>query len=88
MCMYTHTQILRAESSWTKETAGGIRENYGKNPQLLIKVHRQTDITISMNQPDQRMKYKHMGANGKAHFEFVCVCVCVGEGAVGVCVCV
>ena len=61
--------ILRAESSWTKETAGGIKENYGKNPQLLIKVHRQTDITISMNQPDQRMKYKHMGANGKAHFD-------------------
>jgi hypothetical protein len=61
--------ILRAESAWTKETAGGIKGNYGQNPQLLIKVHCNTDITISMNQPDQRMKYKHMGASGKAHFD-------------------
>jgi hypothetical protein len=60
--------VLRAESKWTSETAGG-QADLSKNPQLLMKVSKKTDITISMNQPDIRMKYKHMGAAGKAHFD-------------------
>ena len=41
--------VLRAESQWTSETAGG-QADLGKNPQLLMKVTKKTDITISMNQ--------------------------------------
>jgi hypothetical protein len=60
--------ILRAESEWTKATAGGCPNHptWCNNPQLLMKVSRPTYIELSLNQPDTRMLSKQMG---KAAFD-------------------
>ena len=57
--------VYRAEGSWSISggTAGGSTKKWACNPQILMRVTRKQDITITLSQPDTRMLFSHFHQN-------------------------
>jgi hypothetical protein len=57
--------VYRAEGAWSvsKGTAGGSTKKWACNPQILMQVDRQQDITITLSQPDTRMQFSSVHKN-------------------------
>jgi len=76
--------VLRAESEWTAKTGGGCAnyKTWKLNPQLLMRVHKKSHITISLNQPDSRLQFQ-TGELGKADFDSLYGCSSGYEDDIG-----
>jgi hypothetical protein len=57
--------VYRAEGSWSVSggTAGGSTKKWACNPQILMRVTRKQDMTITLSQPDTRMQFSHFHKN-------------------------
>jgi hypothetical protein len=57
--------VYRAEGSFSVSggTAGGSTKKWACNPQILMRVTRKQDITITLSQPDTRMQFSHFHKN-------------------------
>ena len=74
--------VRRIEGAWSEKTAGGCANHptWRNNPQILMNVRTTSQITISLNQPDNRMKSKTMG---KAKWDQLFTNGCGYEEAIG-----